>query len=71
MQKIYLALISTPVPTAFLSAYADIALSNLLGTVSIRTRQTCVREVLNISVKFVFSIAQYHKCHSDKKLPLG
>lgn len=58
MQKIYLALISSPVPTAFLSSYADIALSNLLGTVSIGTRQTvCVRETLNISSMFAFSVA--------------
>lgn len=35
--RIYLALISSLLPAAFLSAYADIALCNLLGTVSTHT----------------------------------
>lgn len=34
LEKYLMILMSAPVPTAFLSAYFDIALSNLLGTVS-------------------------------------
>lgn len=52
------SLISAPVPTAFFSAYADIALNNLLGTVSTHTSNH-VRVKPSTFLSHILSLGQF------------